>query len=178
MYSPPLIRCLAATFTVVVSGLAVNGSAGAVPKPPSKFWTIARCENVLRGTDYPLRTADGHVFHVGLVTCVGAGGPTACKWTSGHGSRLYSRFTVYARARYVGGIVRLFWIATRAGRGYVKITRDAGDQYVGWPADFYFSPSSVRIVAPTSTAARFRTIAALAAAHQVQEENTADCTYG
>jgi hypothetical protein len=39
-----LIRFLAATLVSCSLGLLVVGSAGAVPKPPPKFWSPARCE--------------------------------------------------------------------------------------------------------------------------------------
>ena len=40
-------RFLAATLVLCGLGLYVVGSAGAVPKPPPKFWSPARCERVM-----------------------------------------------------------------------------------------------------------------------------------
>jgi hypothetical protein len=34
------------------------------------------------------------------VICVGIGGPSACRWTSGQRSRLYSEFMVFTRYRH------------------------------------------------------------------------------
>lgn len=158
--------------------LAAQWAASAPPPPPPKFWTVGRCERAFLAHDRLLPTADGHGFHVGLAICVGMGGRQACELASDHRSRLYSEFRVFTRSRYVGGVVRSFMLATRAGHGLVRIVHHAGDQYVGWPADFFMSPASVRLLAPTATPARFRSIVAPIAARLAQEENAAGCMGG
>ncbi len=84
-------RCAPWQSTLVVCGLGLSliGSAGAVPKPPPRFWSPARCERVML-TQHPA---------VSQVICVGSGGPTTCRWTSGHRARLYSELTVFTRLR-------------------------------------------------------------------------------
>ena len=115
--------------------------------------------------------SQGYGFHVGLRVCVGMGAPQACKWTADHRSRLYSQFLVFSRSRYVGGIVRSWTLATRGGAGLVAVRRHGGDAYVGWPADFYTSPSSVKLLAPNASPARFRSIVAPLAARVREQEN-------
>jgi hypothetical protein len=166
---------LAATLVLCSLGLLVSAWAGAVPKPPPKFWSVSRCERVLHARDYGIPTAEGHGFHVGQLVCVGTGGTQACRWTSGHRSRLYSEFRVFGRARYIGSIVRSWTLATRSGHGLVRLGHHAGDQYVGWPADFYVSPMSVRLLATSSTPASFRSIVAPIAARLTQQENATGC---
>lgn len=161
----------------LLSAAVVVGSAGAVPKPPPKFWTVSRCEQVFRARDHWVPNAEGYVFHLGLTICAGTGGSRACAWTSDHRSRLYSQFTVFTRSRYIGGVVRSFALATRAGHGLVRIG-PAGDQYLRWPAEFYVSPASVRLLAPKSTPARFRAIVAPLAAHLTRQETATSCTSG
>jgi hypothetical protein len=140
---------------------------------------VSRCERVLhvRGDDRAV-TAQGYGFHVGLRVCVGTGGPQACEWTSDHRSRLYSQFSVFSRSRYIGGVVRSWTLATRGGYGLVAIRRHAGDQYIGWPADFFMSPVSVRLLASNATPARFRSIVAPIAASLTQQQNATGCTGG
>jgi hypothetical protein len=170
------MRVLATTLVLSSLGLLVSGSAGAVPKPPPKFWSVSRCERVLHTRDYGMLTAEGHRFHVGQLVCVGTGGPQACRWTTGHRSRLYSEFRVFGRTRYIGSIVRSWTLATRSGHGLVPLVHHGGDQYVGWPADFYVSPMSVRLLATSSTPASFRSIVAPIAARVAQQENATGCT--
>jgi hypothetical protein len=170
------MRVLAATLVLCGLGLLVSAWAGAMPNPPPKFWSVSRCERVLHARDYGIPTAGGHGFHVGQLVCVGTGGTRACRWTSGHRSRLYSEFRVFGRTRYIGSIVRSWTLATRSGHGLVRIVHHGGDQYVGWPADFYVSPMSVRLLASTSTPASFRSIVAPIAARLMQEEKTTSCT--
>lgn len=155
-----------------------NGAAATPPPPPPpKFWTVSRCERtLLRYPDQGGLTVDGHGFHVGLALCVGTGGPQACKRGSDHRSRLYSQFTVFSRSRYVGGAVRSFTLATRGGPGLVASRHHAGDQYVGWPADYYMSPASVRLLATNASPARFRSVVAPIAAHLTQQANATTCT--
>jgi hypothetical protein len=173
-----VIHSLAGTLVLGSLVLLVVGRAGAAPPPLAKFWTASHCEQVLHAQDHALPTADGNYFHAGLTTCVGTGGPLACEWTSDHRSRLYSQFTVFTRARYIGGIVRSFTIATRAGHGLIRMGHHAGDDYAKYRADFYTSPASVRLVATNATPARFRTIVAPLAARLTQQENATSCTNG
>jgi len=133
-----VVRLSAATLVLFVLGLLVVGSAAAVPKPPPRFWSAARCERVL-----PME-------HPGMrqVICVGIGGPSSCRWTSGHSVRLYSRLRVFAWSRQADfsglgmtglepGVVRAFTLATRPRPGFTRIVHRYGDGYIGWPADFY-----------------------------------------
>ena len=167
--------------TLVLFGLVVlaaAASAGAAPPPPPpKFWTVSRCEQEVRVHDRVV-TAQGYAFHVGLEVCVGTGGPQACEWASDHHSRLYSQFRVFSRSRYVGGVVRSWTLATRGGSGLVAILAHAGDQYVGWPAEFFVSPASVRVLAGNATPARFRSLVAPIAAGLTRRQNAAGCTGG
>jgi hypothetical protein len=158
--------------------LAVASASAAPPPPPPKFWSVSRCEQTLHAHDYLIPTADGHYFHVGLRVCVGTGGPHACEWTSEQRSRLYSQLSVFTRSRYIGGVVRSWTLATRAGHGLVRIGHHAGDQYVGWPADFFMSPASVNLLAGDATAERFRSIVAPIAASITQRQNATGCTGG
>ena len=167
-----LRRSLAATLVLCSLGLLVVGSAGAVPKPPPKFWSPARCERVML-TQHPA---------VRQVLCVGSGGPVTCRWTSGRRARLYSEFTVFTRLRqrYVAGagvepgVVRSFTLATRARPGFGRIVHHYGDQYIGWPADFFMG--YVRLLATHATPAGFRSIIAPIAARLMQKEKTTSCT--
>jgi hypothetical protein len=168
-----------ATLVLLSLGLGAAASADAATPPPAppKFWTANRCERTL--LRYPAEggsTADGYGFHVGLAICVGTGGPNACKWTTDHRSRLYSQFTVFSRSRYVGGTVRTFTLTTRGGPGLVREGHHAGDQFVGWPADYYMSPASVRQLATSTTPARFHSIVTPLAAHLTRQENATACT--
>jgi hypothetical protein len=137
---------------------------------------VSRCEEAFRTRDRGIQTAEGWGFHVGLVICVGTGGPPACLWAPGHRSRLFSEFAVFARTRYIGSIVRSFTLETRAGPGLVRVGHHGGDQYVGWPADFYTSPTSVKMLAAQSTPAGFRSLVAPIAERLTQVENATGCT--
>jgi hypothetical protein len=180
------MRILAATLLLCSLGLLVVGSAGAVPKPPPKFWSSAHCEQVLLGVygyashfapgGVPLPDGNGHNFHVGQATCVGSGGPHACRWTTGHRSRLYAEFRVVARSPLNGGVVRSWKLATRVGNGLVAVVRHGGEQYVGWLPDFYMSRTNQ--LATNATTARFRSIVAPIAARVAQHENSTGCTGG
>ncbi len=167
------MRSLTTTLVLCGLGLSLIGSAGAVPKPPPKFWSPARCERVML-TQHPA---------VRQVICVGSGGPTTCRWTSGHRARLYSEPTVFTRLhqRNVAGsvqtgVVRSFTLATRARTGFDRIVHHYGDQYAGWPADFFLS--HVRVLATHATPARFRSIVAAIATRLRQERETTSCTGG
>jgi len=169
-----VIRFLPATLVLCGLGLLVIDSAGAVPKPPPKYWSPARCERVML-TQHPA---------VRQVICVGSGGPTTCRWTSGHRARLYSELTVFTRLRqrYVAGsgvepgVVRSFTLVTRARTGFDRIVHHYGDQYAGWPADFF--NGHVRVLATRATPARFRSIVAPIAARLRKKEETTSCTGG
>ena len=174
------MRILAATLLFCCFGLLVSGWAGAARKPQAKFWTANRCEQVFRTHTFGVRTAEGHHFWVGRVVCVGAGGANACEWTSGHLARVYSEFTVFTQARSIGSpIVRSFTMATRSEGGFIKIGRhDASHRYAGFPAYFYVSPASVRLLASNATPARFKAIVAPLAARLTQQRNATGCTGG
>ena len=174
------VRSIAAALLVCGLGfcLPVCARAGSPPPPPPKFWSVSRCELMLRKHDYVIPTAKGNGFHVGQVVCVGMGGPHACRWTVDHRSRLYSEFRVFGRTRYIGSIVRLWTLATRSGHGFVPVGQRAGDAYAGWPAKFYVSPTSVRLLARRSTPAGFRSIVTPLAARLTDEENATGCAGG
>ena len=168
-----LLRLLATTLLLCGLGLLVSASVGAVPPP--KFWTASRCEHVLLGnygapTGSTLPNGTGHNFHIGQVTCVESGGPDACRWTSGHLSRLYSQFTVFARSPRNGGVVRSWTLATRAGHGLVPVAHRA----IPFLPDFYMSRT--KLLTTGVTPARFRSIVAPLAARITQRENATGCT--
>jgi hypothetical protein len=75
-----------------------------------------------------------------------------------------------------GGIARTWTLATRDGDGLVPIAHHGGDQYAGWPPDFYMS--SVKLIAHDATLARFRSIVAPIAARLMQRESATGCTGG
>jgi hypothetical protein len=174
------VRSLVAALVLCGFLLLSAASFAAVPKPPPMFWGASRCERTLHlyGDREGGLTTEGNGFHVGAAVCVGTGGPAACRWTSGHRSRLYSQFVVFTRSRYVGGVVRSFTLATRGGPGLVRYAHHAGDQYVGWPADYYMSPASVRLLATHVTPARFRSLVAPLVAHLQHLESATRCTGG
>jgi hypothetical protein len=130
-----LLRFLATTLLLCGLGLLVSASVGAAPPPP-KFWSPARCQRVMLAR--PLAPPR-------QVLCVGIGGPSFCRWTSGHRARLYSEFRVFTRYRQTNvrgvglepGVVRSFMLATRARPGFTRVVSHWGDQYQGWPADFF-----------------------------------------
>lgn len=160
----PLALCGVALFVVA--------SAAAVPKPPPKYWSPARCERAME--DRPLAPP-------GQVVCVGTGGPQRCRWTSGKRARLYSEFTVFMRHGYAyveglgghNGVVRSFTLATRARPGFHRIVSHWGDQYVGWPADFF--KRHVAVLATNATPAEFRSIVAPISARLGRQENATGC---
>lgn len=174
------LRFLMTMIVLLSLVLLAAGSAGAAPKPPPKFWSVSRCERTLHRYAYGEGgiTADQHGFHFGPVICVGGGGPSTCRWTVGHRARLYSQFTVFTRSPYQGGDVRSFTVATRGGPGLVRQGHHAGDQYVGWPADYYMSPASVRLLATDATPARFRSLVAPIVASLTKREDATGCTGG
>ena len=170
-----LMRCMAATF--VLSGLALlsTGSVSAVPKPAPKFWSVARCERVLPEQHPGIRQ----------IVCVGSGEPSRCRWTSGHRVRLYSELRVFAWYRQANfsslgmtglqpGVVRSFTLATRARPRFGRVLHHWGDQYVGWPADFYMG--RVRLLGTHVSAARFRAFVAPLAVKRAQRAQTTNCS--
>lgn len=170
------MRFLTAT-TVVLCSLALSaaGWGRAVPKPAPKYWSPARCERAMLAR--PLAPPS-------QVLCVGSGGPSACRSTAGHRSRLYSEFTVFERFRHTGvrgvgirqGVVRSFTLATRTRPGFIRVISHWGDQYAGWPADFFRTKYSV--LTTGATPAGFRALAASSAAPLIQEEKATDCVSG
>ena len=74
------------------------------------------------------------------------------------------------------GVVRSFTLATRARAGFDRIVHHYGDQYAGWPADFFLSHA--RVLATHATPTRFRSIVAPIAARLRQAEETTACTGG
>ena len=125
---------------------------------------------------FPLPDGNGHNFHAGQAICVGSGGPDACRWTAGHRSRLNSEFRVFTRSPLNGGVVRSFTLTTRSGRSLVPVAHHAGDQYGGWPPDFFMS--STRRLATDVSPARFRSVVATIAAQLTQPEKATGCTGG
>ena len=167
----PLALCGVALFVVA--------SAAAVPKPPPKYWSPARCERAME--DRPLAPP-------GQVVCVGTGGPQRCRWTSGKRARLYSEFTVFMRHGYAyveglgghNGVVRSFTLATRARPGFHRIVSHWGDQYVGsrHPAvgsEFERTERLVAVLATNATPAEFRSIVAPISARLGRQENATGC---
>jgi hypothetical protein len=116
------------------------------------------------------------------VLCVGIGGPPACRWTAGRRARLYSEFEVFTRYRQTNvrgvgsrqGVVRSFTLATRWRSGFVRIVHRYGDQYAGWPADYF--THGRRLLAAQTTLARYRAIVAPLAAGLTREEEATGCT--
>jgi hypothetical protein len=170
-----VIRFVATLLVGCGLGLLAVGSAGsAVPKPQPTFWSVARCERVV---------LEGRPL-IRQVICVASGGRANCRWASGRRARLYSEFTVFTRnrQRYVDGaglepgVVRSFTLATRARPGFVRMVHHYGDEYAGWPADFFMRHA--RPVATHVAPARFRSTVAPVAAHLRQQEKTTNCTDG
>jgi hypothetical protein len=155
--------------------LLVVDSAGAVPKPPPKYWSAARCERTL------LREHPG----IGQILCVGSGEASRCRWTNGHRVRLYSELKVFAWYRHADfsglgmhgvepGVVRSFTLATRARSGFDPIFHHYGDQYVGWPADFF--TARIRLLGTHVPADRFRAFVAPLAAEFTRHDDTINCS--
>jgi hypothetical protein len=170
-----VIRVLASTLASCGLILLMVGGAGAVPKPPPKYWSVARCERALPEQHPAIRQ----------VMCVASGGASACRWTSGHRARLYSEFTVFAWYRQANfsslgmtglepGVVRSFTLATRARPGFDRIVHHYGDPYAGWPADFFVHHA--RLVETHVPAAHFRSTVAPIADRLMQEEQRPNCT--
>ena len=76
---------------------------------------------------------------------------------------------MFTRSRLNGGVVRSWTLATRRGHGLVPVVHRGGDQFVGWPADFYMS--RVKLLATHANQARLRSIIAPLAARVAQQEN-------
>ena len=130
--------------------LAAPCAAAAPPPPPPKFWTVSRCERAFLAHDRRLPTADGHGFHVGQLSVSAWADGRRVSWRPTTGlastrSSACSRVLVTSAASFARS--RSPPAAATASSGSC-ITR--GDQYVGWPADFYMSPVSVRLLAPNA----------------------------
>src|SRR5262245_10344025 len=171
------MRVAGAALVLCVPGLLVPTSAGSVPKPQPKFWSPARCERVML-KQHP---------SVSQVLCVGSGGPAQCRWTSGHRTRLYSELTVFTRLLRRGiygtgpwvegpGRIRSFTLATRPRPGFDPIRHHWGDQYIGWPADFFIAHA--KLLATHSTPTQFHSIVAPIAARLTRQEKATDCAGG
>jgi len=168
------MRSLAVTLVLCGLGLLVSASVGAAPPPPPKYWSAARCERAMLAR--PLTPP-------AQVVCVGSGGAPDCRWTSAHRARLYSEFAVFTRYDHINnrgaahqhGNVWSFTLATRSRPGFTPVISHWGDQYQGWPADFFMA--HLRVLAPLYTSpARFRSIVAPIAARLRQQENASGCT--
>jgi len=168
------LRFLATMLLLCGLGLLVSTSVCAALPPPPKYWSQAHCERVMS-------------WHFSWSTprqavCVGTGGPSACRWQTGHRARLYSEFTVFTRyelthvrgASLEPGVVRSVRLSTRARPGFVPIHRHFGDQYIGWPADFFTTHR--RLLATNASPARFRSVVAPIAARLTRQENASGCT--
>ena len=175
MHAQRLIALLATTVGSCCLVLLVVGSAGAVPKPSPRFWTAARCERVLP-TEHPA---------IRQIICVGSGGPSSCRWTSGHRVRLYSQLRVFAWYRHANfstlgmtavepGVVRSFTLATRARPGFARIVHRYGDAWEGWPADFYMG--HVRLLGTHVNKHAFGAFVANRVAKIADHEQTINCT--
>lgn len=171
------MRFLAAAFVFCSLSLAAVGSAAAAkpPPPPPQFWSVSRCERVLP-KEHP---------KILQVTCVGSGGPARCRWASGRRMQLYSELRVFAWYRHAHfstlgmtdlepGVIRAFTLATRARPGFARIVHRYGDQWLGWPADFYMG--QVRLVATRVSAAHFRAFVAPLADKLAEGAQSTGCT--
>lgn len=118
------------------------------------------------------------------VVCIGSGGPSSCRWTSGHRAKLYSELQVFAWAPHADfsgqgmqniepGVVRSFTLATRARPGFYRVYHLYGDAYIGWPPDFYMA--HVRVVGTHVAEARFNAVVARLAARFAQSAKTTHC---
>lgn len=164
------MRSLATTAVLCSLVLFGAGWAGASSHSRAKFWSPRLCEQILQPYGlYALPAGNGHHFNVAQAICIGHDGPRACQWSYRHRSRLYSEFTVFARSRLGGGLVRSWTLGTRAGHGLAPISRSSRT-----PPDFYMS--SVTLLATNASPARFRSIVAPIAARLTQEENATGCS--
>ena len=166
-----MIRLLATMLVICGAGLLAAAPLGAVPKPPPKFWSAARCERTMLSRQGTPRQA----------ICIGIGGPSACRWTKGR-ARLYSEFRVFTRYEqlYVPAarsgqfdVVRALTLSTRARPGFARIVHHYGDPYAGWPADYFIR--HVTVLATDVSQARFRPLVAPIAARLKAAEST-NCT--
>ena len=168
------MRNFVVTLALCGLGLLVVGSAGAVPKPAPRFWSVARCERVLPEQHPAIRQ----------IICVGTGEAGSCRWASDHHERLFSELRVFAwyqQANFQSlgmtglepGVIRSFTLATRSRPGFARIVHHWGDGYEGWPADFYMA--HVRLVGTQVSAARFRDRVAPLAAMLAQHAKATTC---
>ena len=169
------MRCVAAIVVACSLGLLVIGSAAAVPKPSPQFWSTGLCERLLPEEHPGIRQ----------VVCVGSGGPSDCRWTSGHRARLFSELRVFAWYRQANfssigmtglepGVVRSFTLATRARPGFARIVHHYGDAWVGQPADFYMA--QVRLLGTHVNKHAFGAFVAKSVAKIVDDGRTTGCT--
>jgi len=169
-----LISALVAS--LVLGSLVAAGAAGAVPKPPPRFWSAARCERVL---------PELHPKAFQQVICVGSGGPSSCRWSAGQSTRLYSQLTVFAWVRHANfstlgmhtvepGVVRSFTLATRARPGFARIVYLGGDAFAGWPPQFYMG--RVRLLGTHVNKHAFGGFVAMRVAELAARERTISCT--
>ena len=166
-----MIRLLATMVVICGAGLLAAAPLGAVPKPPPKFWSAARCERTMLSRQGTPRQA----------ICIGIGGPSACRWTKRR-ARLYSEFRVFTRYQqlYVAttrndqfDVVRALTLSTRARPGFPRIVHHYGDNYAGWPADYFIR--HVTVLATDVSQAQFRPLVAPIAARLKAAEST-NCT--
>jgi len=87
-------------------------------------------------------------------------------------------FTRYRQTHVRGvglepGVVRSVMLSTRARPGFVRVLRHWGDQYVGWPAEFFTHHR--RLLATHASPARFRSIVAPIAARIERQDEAGGC---
>jgi len=163
------------TVTWCFAGLMVVGSAGALPKPSPRFWSVAYCERAVP-KEHP---------GVRQIVCIGNGGAASCRWTKRHRGRVYAQLRVFAwyrRADFSGlgmtglepGVVRSFTLATRAQPGFTRIVHLYGDAYEGWPADFWMG--HVRLLGTHVNKHAFGAFVATRVAKIAAHEQTVNCS--
>jgi len=72
------------------------------------------------------------------------------------------------------GVVRSFALATRARPGFARIVHAYGDEYVGWPADFYMA--DVRLLGTHVNKHAFGAFVSTRTAKLADNEQTINCT--
>ena len=88
---------------------------------------------------------------------------------------MFTRYR-HAHVRGVGiepGVVRSFTLATRPRPGFVRIVSHWGDQYAGWPADFFRRHE--RVLETHASPARFRSLVASIAARLTRQADATGC---
>ena len=171
----PLIFLAGLLLSFLVVAAAARGASVSILFRETGDLLLCRCERVLPREHPGIRQ----------VICLGSGGGSSCRWASGHRVRLYSELRVFAWYRQANfsslgmhglepGVVRSFTLATRARPGFDRIVHHYGDQYAGWPADFFIA--HVRLLATHVARAHFHSIVAPIAARLMQDEKTTSCT--